>query len=50
MPKESLPFCEPQMDWNTRPSGEPDCRQRIWVVTWARTQVWVGISQVLTMS
>ena len=50
MPKDSLPFCEPQMDWKTSPTGEPACMQRIWVVTCASTQVWVGISQVLTTS
>jgi hypothetical protein len=46
MPKESLPFCEPASDWKTRPTGAPDSRHFICVVTWDKMQFCVGICHV----
>ena len=42
-PKAVWPFCEPAMDWKMRSAGAPDSMARICVVTWASTQIWVGM-------
>ena len=49
-PKASFPFSEPAMDWKIRSAGAPLRTHSIWVVTWASTQIWVGISQRLRIS
>ena len=50
-PKASLPFWLPAMDWNMRSRGAPNfCAASVWVVTWARTQIWVGISHLFLNS
>ena len=43
-PKPSLAASVPAIDWNTRSTGAPRSMISIDVVTWASTQLWVGIS------
>ena len=44
MPKLSLAFCVPAIDWKTRSSGTPASIARIWFVTCVSTHDCVGIS------
>ena len=45
MPKASLAFWLPAMDWKMRSAGAPWEMAAIWVVTCPRTQVWVGMEK-----
>ncbi len=45
MPKLRLAASVPAIDWNTRSTGAPASMAPRVVVTWARTQDWVGISK-----
>ena len=49
-PKASLPFWLPAMDWKIRSQGAPSRTAFIWAVTWASTQIWVGICQCSLIS
>ena len=49
-PKASLPFWLPAMDWKIRSQGAPCFTAFIWAVTWARTQIWVGMAQCSLIS
>src|SRR5262249_24779002 len=42
MPKARLAAAVPPTDWKIRSSGAPASTARICVVTWARTETWVG--------
>ena len=45
-----MPFWDPAMDWKIRSQGAPFRTASIWVVTWASTQIWVGMFQRLLTS
>ena len=42
MPKARFAAAVPPTDWKIRSSGAPASSARICVVTWARTDTWVG--------
>ena len=49
-PKAAFPFSLPAMDWKIRSQGAPARTAFIWAVTWARTQIWVGMAQCSRIS
>ena len=49
-PKAALPASLPAILWKIRSQGAPSRTAFIWAVTWARTQIWVGISQCSLIS
>ena len=49
-PKASLPFWLPAMDWKIRSQGAPALTALICAVTWASTQICVGICQCSLIS